>query len=266
MHHRVRSICRVVSFSATRLLPILVSLVFTGCVKEPVDWGDISYRASRLGDPPAISRTWDASLPTLAGTVTACRQSVTVAVNGAEVFRAWWAVRGDSNAVLSMQRSPDGGGTWQPPVLVDTRDSGGRGCARPDPGISYDPVSRYVYLVYFLDAPEGPGVFFAHSMNDGQMFHSPVTVVYGKNAAHASVAGHGDSVVVVFEDPNARTPTLGTVLSHTTGHIFDQRGDVTPEEVRAVQPWVTLSNNRIDVWWMTPDAVDRVGHRQGTWK
>jgi hypothetical protein len=122
-----------------------------------------------------------------------------------------------------------------------------------------------VYLVYFLDAADGPGVFFAHSMNDGLMFHSPVPVVYGRNPAHAGVAGHGDSVVVVFEDPNATTPTLGFVLSHTTGHIFDQRGEVTPEEVHAVQPWVALSGNRISVWWMTPD-IDRVGHREGTWK
>jgi hypothetical protein len=244
----------------------IASLTIAACVKEPVDWGDVSYRRSQLGDPPAISSIRDANLPTVAGTVTACRQSVAAAANGAEVFRAWWAIRPDSNAILSMQRSPDGGATWQPPVLVDARDSGGRGCARPGPGISYDAASKYVYLVYCLDAGDGPGVFFAHSMNDGQMFHSPVPVVYGKTPARASVAGHGDSVVVVFEDPNATTPTLGLVLSHTTGHIFDQRGEVVPEEVRAVQPWVTLSNNRIGVWWMTPDAVDRVGHREGFWK
>jgi hypothetical protein len=266
MHEQLGTISRIAPTVAIRLLSFVTLLVMPACVKDPVDWGDVSYRPSQLGDPPAISSTRDANLPTVAGTVVACRQSVIAVVNAAEVFRTWWAVRADSNAVLSMQRSTDGGATWQPPVLVDARDSAGRGCSRPKPGISYDPSTRYVYLVYFLDAPDGPGVFFAHSMNDGQMFHSPVPVVYGRNPANASVAGHGDSVVVVFEDPNATTPTLGLVLSHTTGHIFDQRGEVTPEEVRAVQPWVTLSNNRIGVWWMTPDAADRVGHREGIWK
>ena len=266
MHKHVGTVSRIASISMLRLLCILSLFALAACVKEPVDWGNVSYRSSQLGDPAAISSVRDANLPAVAGTVAACRRSVAAAVNGAEVFRAWWAVRADSNAVLSMQRSPDGGATWQPPVPVDARDSAGRGCARPHPGISYDAASKYIYLAYFIDAPDGPGVFFAHSMNDGQMFHSPVPVVYGKNPAHASVAGHGDSVVVVFEDPNATTPTLGLVLSHTTGHIFDQRGEVTPEEVHATQPWVTLSHNRIDVWWTTPDAADRVGHREGTWQ
>ena len=98
------------------------------------------------------------------------------------------------------------------------------------------------------------------------MFHSPVPVVYGGPPVRASVAAHGDSVVVVFEDPNATSPTLGIVLSHTTGHIFDQRGQVTAEEIRANQPWVSLEGNHVNVWWMTPDVLDRVGHREGIWK
>lgn len=245
---------------------VLALLAMSACVGEPVEWGDVSYRHSQLGDPPAISATMDAGLPAISGTVAACNESVAAATSGSNIFRAWWAIRSDSDAVLSMQRSPDGGRTWDPPVEVDTRDHGSRGCNRPRPGISQDSASGYVYLAYFLDAADGPGVFFAHSMDGGQMFHSPVPVVYGKTPSHVSVAGHGDSVVVVFEDPNAMTPTLGIVLSHTTGHIFAQRGEITPEEVRAVQPWVSLVGNRIGVWWVTPDAADRVGHREGIWK
>ena len=247
-------------------LALVAALVLTACVDEPVQWGDVSYRHSQLGDPPAISALMDANLPAIAGTVAPCRRSVAAAARRDELFRAWWAVRPDSNAVLSMQQSRDRGQTWEQPLEVDARDRGRRGCTRPGPGLSADSASGYVYLVYFLDAVDGPGVFFAHSMDDGRMFHSPVPVVYGKNPARASVAGHGDSVVVVFEDPNATSPTLGMVLSHTTGHIFDQRGEVIPEDVHAVFPWISLTNNRIGVWWMTPDALDRVGHREGVWK
>ncbi|HEV7388128.1 MAG TPA: hypothetical protein VGN73_05890 [Gemmatimonadaceae bacterium] len=262
---RRRNLSESVTVATTHCLVLVAALALTACVDEPVQWGDVSYRHSQLGDPPAVSAVMDANLPPIAGTVAPCRHSVTAAT-GAELYRAWWAVRSDSNAVLSMQRSKDRGHSWELPVEVDARDRGRRGCTRPSPGVSADSASRYVYIAYFLDAEDGPGVFFAHSMDDGRMFHSPVPVVYGRNPARASVAGHGDSVVVVFEDPNATTPRLGIVLSHTTGHIFDQRGEVIPEEVRAVLPWVSLSNDRVAVWWMTPDALDRVGHREGIWK
>jgi hypothetical protein len=246
------------------ILLALPSLV--ACVKEPVDWGDVSYRNSQLGDPPARSAIMSANLPAISGTVAPCLRSIVTVNHEPEIFRAWWAVRSDSNGVLSMQRSPDRGLSWQSPVTVDDRDRGSRGCTRPSPAIAYDSASKYIYLAYFLDASDGAGVFFAHSMDDGRMFHSPVPVVYGNNPARAGVAGHGDSVVVVFEDPNSTTPRLGIVLSRTTGHIFEQRGEVAPEEVPATLPWVSLKNNRVSVWWMTPDVLDRVGHREGVWK
>jgi hypothetical protein len=244
----------------------LLVFLCSACVNDPVDWGDISYRHSQLGDPPAISAVMDANLPAIPATVVNCNRSVTAAKSREDLFRAWWAVRADSNAVLAMQRSPDAGRSWQSPVIVDDRDAGRRACDRPPPAISYDSSSRYIYLAYFLDARDGSGVFFAHSMNEGAMFHSPVPVVFGNNPARAGIAGHGDSVVVVFEDPNATSQTLGIVLSRTTGHIFEQRELVTPEEVRANNPWVSLEGNRIKVWWMTPDVLDRVGHRDGVWK
>src|SRR6266581_6647710 len=229
---------------------LFAALCLVACVEEPVDWGDVSYRHPQLGDPPARSAVMSAGLPTVAGTVAPCIRSVVSWNSSLEFLRAWWAVRSDSNSVLSMQRSADGGRSWQSPVEVDARDRGGRGCNRPPPGIAYDSASRYVYLVYFLDANDGSGVFFAHSMDEGRMFHSPVPVVYGSSPARAGVAGHGDSVVVVFEDPNSVSPRLGIVLSHTTGHIFDQRGQVTPEEIHASSPWVLLDKNHIRVWWM----------------
>src|SRR6059058_4048087 len=118
MHKHVGTVSRIASISMLRLVCILSLFALAACVKEPVDWGNVSYRSSQLGDPAAISSVRDANLPAVAGTVGACRRSVAAAVNGSEVFRAWWAVRGDSNAVLSMQRSLDGGATWQPPVPV----------------------------------------------------------------------------------------------------------------------------------------------------
>jgi len=252
------------------LLSLALSLLLVACVHEPVEWGNVSYRQSQLGDPDARSAVMSANMPVIAGMSAPCLRSIRTAGNGSELFRAWWSSRIDSNVVLWMQRSGDQGKTWQAPVEVEWRDRGRRGCDRPAPGIFYDSSSGYVHLVYFIEASDGAGVFFAHSMDQGGMFHSPVPVVFGNSPSLASVAAHGDSVVVVFEDPNSTRPTIGIVLSGVTGHIFNQRGQVTPDDVLAIAPWVTLDHNRIRVWWKTPDdsvgGAERVGYRDGIWR
>jgi hypothetical protein len=253
-----------------RARSVLFSVLLYGCGKEPVEWSDVSYRQSQGRDPDARSMVWSANLPAVAGAPSQCIRSIRTAGIGSDLFRAWWSSRSDSSAVLSMQRSSDRGASWHAPVVVESRDRGRRGCDRPAPGIFYDSVSGYLHLVYFLEGSEGAGIFFTHSMDKGEMFHAPVAVVYGNAPADASVAGIGDSVVVVFEDPNSTTPRIGIALSRSAGHIFEQRGQVTPEDVRAVRPWIALERGKITVWWKTPDRsglpVGGVGYRHGVWR
>jgi hypothetical protein len=246
-------------------------LALSACVKEPVDWGDVSYRRSQLGDPDARSAIMSANLPSIAVSPTPCLRSIRTTGTRADLFRVWWASRSDSSVILWMQHSSAAGATWEGPVVVESRDRGRRGCDRPSPGIFYDPTSGYLHLVYFIEGSEGAGVFFSHSMDKGKMFHVPVAVVYGNAPTDASVAGTGDSVVVVFEDPNSTTPRIGIALSRSAGHIFEQRGQVTPDDVRAAAPWVALDHQKITVWWKTPDLSgsqygDQVGYRTGVWR
>jgi len=61
------------------------------------------------------------------------------------------------------------------------------------------------------------------------------------------------------------------VLSHSTGHIFEARGDVTPDDVPAVAPWVTLEHRKVTVWWKPGENAagksgDRIGYRVGVWR
>jgi hypothetical protein len=253
-----------------RALLIWSPVFLFGCAKDPVEWGDVSYRRSQLGDPDARSAVMSAGLPTIAGAPAPCIRSIRPAGSGSDLFRVWWASRGDSSAVLSMQHSGNQGVTWQPPLSVESRDRGRRGCDRPAPGIFYDSVSGYLHIVYFIEGSDGAGVYFTHSMDKGGMFHAPVPVVYGNAPSRASVAGIADSVVVVFEDPNATAPRIGIALSRSAGHIFEQRAQVTPEDVRAVAPWVALDAGKITVWWKAPDLSgsggDRVGYRAGVWR
>ena len=245
-------------------------LALPACVGEPVDWGDVAYRGSQLGDPDARSAVFSANLPQVSGGANQCLRSIRTTGALPDLFRVWWTSRSDSSVILSMQHSRDGGASWSPPLTVENRDRGRRGCDRPPPGVFYDFVSGYLHIVYFIEAATGAGVFFAHSMDKGAMFHSPVPVVFGNTPSAASVAANGDSVVVVFEDPNATAPRIGIVLSHSAGHIFEARGDATPDDVPAVKPWVTLDHRKITVWWKAGEDVagnrgDRVGFRAGNW-
>jgi hypothetical protein len=247
-------------------------LALGGCLSEPVEWDDVAYRQSQLGDPDTRSAILSANLPATADAPFPCLRSIRSVGVGPDVFRAWWASRKDSSVALLVQHSVDGGTTWQQAQVVDSRDRGRRGCDRPSPGIAYDRAHSYLHAVYFIEPTDGAGVFFAHSMDNGAMFHAPVPVVYGNRPSAASVAANGDSVVVVFEDPNATTATIGIVLSHTTGHIFEGRAEATPDDVQAVNPWVALDHRTITVWWKKPVAnVDGqtesgVGYRVGIWK
>lgn len=253
-----------------QLLASLALVIVAACAEEPIRWEGISYRPSRLGDPDARSAIMSASLPEIQGAVSSCIRSIRTAGDSLDLFRVWWSARADSSVMLSLQRSRDLGRTWLAPMVVDSTDRGRRGCDRPAPGTMFDPLGGYLYLVYFLEPGTGAGVFFAHSMDRGDMFHSPMPVIYGKRPAAANVAGRGDSVVVVFEDPNALQPRIGYALSHTNGHIFERHGQVTPSEDAATAPWVALDGKRILVAWKSSSRstanLDRVGFRSGTWK
>ena len=212
-----------------------------------------------------------ANLPSIDGAPAPCIRSIRGAGSDSDLFRVWWASRSDSSAVLSLQHSGDQGATWDFTESVESRDHGRRGCDRPAPGVFYDLASGYLHIVYFIEGSDGAGVYFTHSMDKGRTFHAPVPVIYGNAPSSASVAGSGDSVVVVFEDPNATAPRIGIALSRSAGHIFEQRTQVTPDDVRAVAPWVALAPGKITVWWKALDRsgspnADRVGYRAGAWR
>ena len=259
-----------------------VASLLTACAEEPVEWGGILYRPSRLGDPDTRSSVMSANLVETKPGLNTCIRSIQAAGDTLDLFRVWWSSRNDSSVVLSLQRSKDRGRSWLPPLVIDSMDRGRRGCDRPPPAVAFDPVKGFLYLAYYIEPPTGAGLFFAHSMDRADMFHAPVPVVYGSRAVAAGVAGRGDSVVVVYEDPNTSQSRVGYALSHTSGHIFEKRGQVTPDEEVATAPWVFLKGNRITVSWKSGNLAamtgaggfggqaeaspDRVGVRNGVWK
>jgi hypothetical protein len=256
-----------------RLVAVLGAIAVTACSAEPVTWdapviraGDALHGRLVLDgvEPRFIGDTAALRAPDITG---ACQGSARVAVSGAsgvERYVAWWAPRADSSAALLAARSTDGGVSWTAPEPVDTADHHPLGCSRPAPAIAADSSSGYVHVAYSMRDAQGAGVFFSHSMDHGKLFHSPVTIMYGDQLTDVAIAAHRDTVAVAFIDPSSDHPELGLALSHTMGHIFEQRLTV-PSSTDASTPRIAIAPGRIAVAWIhhVPDGASSTVIRVG---
>lgn len=246
---------------------IILALVFiiTACNKAPtVTWGEIVY-----SNAPQTPNEFPYPLQSTPSR-SACPASVRIAKTGSEEYAAWWESNPDSSVTLMTSRSNDGR-TWAAKIPADTTDHGVRGCGRPPPAIAADSASGYVHIAYFSEPSNGPGIFFAHSMDKAATFHSPVPIVFGRNLSRVSVASSGDKVAVAYEDPNASQPLVGVALSRSMGHIFESRSIASSENGRARQPVVRIAGDSIRLWWSEysprPEvSATRPFYRAGFWK
>jgi hypothetical protein len=242
---------------------LLVACVSIGCAESPVAWNEIRAVTTRAGGALAPDGSFVAdSMPVLAAHVappesTVCAGSLVLARAGRRLFAAWWRVRPDSGALLLAAHSDDEGRRWSAPAAVDTTDQSVSGCRRTPPAIAADSASGYVHVVFALLGREGPGLFYAHSMDGGAMFHAAVPILYGDRLGRASVAADGDVVAVAFEDPNGREPRIGLALSHTMGHIFEDRlMPISDDNEIASRPLVAVQGRRLAVAWLRGDPSD----------
>ena len=171
--------------------------------------------------------------------------------DSARLVAVWWAVRPDSTAWLLSARGSAGGAAWEPAVPIDTLDRGPRGCARPAPSVAWTGDNGYVHVAYWLDAPEGAGVFYAHSMLRGRLYDTdPQPIAYGPRVSRGAVAARGDTVVVAFEDPNGRAPAMVLALSLTAGHGFvDKAIRASSGDFEAMAPAVAVDSGGVLVRW-----------------
>ena len=258
-----------------------LALSASACVPTGVTWADEARRqpgalADSLAlvfdetapDSLAFVPLWTPPVwpeePGLCGTSRRAAQAL-----NHEAYASWFQVKSDSSVLLRVARSDDGGLTWNAAVTADATDVGRAGCARPAPYIAADSLNGYVHLAYHLDAREGAGLFFTHTMERGALFHEPVPIVYGDRPSAAAVASRGDTVVVVYEDPNSRMPRLGLALSRVQGHIFEHRLSASDETGEARTPRVAVRGTRILIAWTatqrgggSPRTVVRTGNLQ----
>ena len=145
--------------------------------------------------------------------------------------------------------------------MVDSVDVGKLGCARPGPSIAAS--GGYVHIAYSLAAPEGFGVFFAHSMDNTATFHSPIAVIYGDRLSATATAAGGMRVAVAYEDPSGNGHRIDVALSETQGHTFEPRERGSPDEMEAVAPEVALRDSVVALSFVQPSGggrIIRLGH------
>ena len=239
--------------------------MLAACAESPIEWSG-GQPGILAAEGPIVLRADGSAVPdstvTLAARVTPpptpmCAGSLALARARGAFVGVWWAPRPDSAVQLLAARSTDGGRTWSAPAPVDTTDAGRGGCNRARAAIAADSASGYVHITYALQALEGPGLFFSHSMDEGVTFHAPVPILYGERLGRTSVAADGDIVVVGFEDPNSSTPRIGLALSRTMGHIFEHRIlPVSDDHDVATRPLVAVRGRRVALAWQTGAATD----------
>jgi hypothetical protein len=244
------------------IVAVMTLLFAVGCAGDPVAWKETSY-----APPPRPAQLPPGTILPAGG---GCPVSVRATRAGSAMFASWWVVRPDSSAQLVVDRSHDGGESWELLVVADSTDHSVRGCARPAPAIALDSATGYVNVAYFMEPQSGSGIFFSHSMDGGLTFHAPVPIVFGDNPSSVGIATSGDRVVVAYEDPNSTEPSVGVALSRTLGHIFEHREIVSSDNERAREPVVELGGNAVRVWWSNYPADPRISatrtaYREGVW-
>lgn len=247
-----------------------VALALTGlavaCGRDPIEWdtpqpveGPVTPEAGLVIEATG-KIAFDGEVRAASAPPGACPGSLRLArLSARDLYGVWWSPRPDSSAALLAARSGDRGLTWSAAVPVDTVDRGISGCSRPAPSIAADSATGAVYVAYSLTAPEGAGIFFSHSMEAGAMFHAPVPLVYGERPAMTSIAAHGDTVVVAYEDPNASPARVSVAISRTMGHIFEARLPVSGNNVGATDPRIARRGRLLAVAW-----IERAGRGEAT--
>lgn len=256
-----------------RTLPLLFLVVLAGCGPEPVLWSDPKAIVPAEGpsrlvvDSTGTARfVADTVRPAASPDVPAlCAATLRTSQGRTLLFASWWTVRPDSSAVLHLARSTDGGRVWSRPMAVDTTDVSTNGCKRPAPALTT--VGDDVYVAYSMIAPEGKGVFFAHSM--GSMLHAPVSVIYGERLVETGIAADEHRVAVAYEEPNGSRPQIDVAISVTQGHLFDWHATASRGIDVASSPAVAMSGPELAVSWLNtppaggaPNRVVRVGRLQ----
>jgi hypothetical protein len=257
VHHAIRLACAAALAAAA-----------AACDRAPIEWkdpvelaghdtlGEGRLAVDSTGHPSVVASVpLPAAVPT-SGSVVLCPGSVRTVKGTKHVYAAWWGMRKDSSATLFVSSAAPPA-DWTKPLSVDTTDMSAAGCDRPPPSVTV--VGDDVFVAYSLHAPEGRGVFFAHTM--GGMVHEPVPVVYGERVVATAIAAKDERVVVAYEEPNGPRHRIDLAISETQGHNFAWHVSASRDVDVGRTPDVAVAGDQLAVSWMSAGGTDSAATR-----
>ena len=246
----------------TRTLPFVAFALAVACAPEPVKWTKLSTDAPTTSTSPAHAIPGNFQLPP-----NACPNSLAVVqMSATEIHATWWQSDSSGQIQLAVARTSDAGANWSTQMIAHAQGRAGFPCSYPPPAVDADSATGYVHLAYFLQAKEGAGVWYTHSMDRGRSWHAATALIFGDAPARSSVASDGWLLAVAYEAPYEPSRQIWLALSPDAGHTFERGVSVTQGSMLAANPRVSLEDRSISVTWTERSqkaVAERIAARDG---
>jgi len=122
-------------------------------------------------------------------------------------------------------------------------------CPHHGPGMSIADDGSY-HLVWFNNAPERHGLFYANTFDQGKTFSTPVSVGnYNAQAAHAHVLAQGKNVFLVWKEFDGKQATLVTMKSADSGATWSQPKILANTTSDSDHPFVIADDKTVYAVW-----------------
>lgn len=178
-----------------------------------------------------------------------CRIALDIDPDGLPVM-LWRHVYGDNirDHALVHFLAPDTAGT---PVRVSHDQWKIDACPHHGPTLSINTDGRY-HAVWFNDAEERKGLFYAHSADAGQHFSAPVSVGrYDRRASHPSVLAVADKVYLSWKEFDGRETQILLQQSDDAGQSWGIPIVLASTSGASDYPLLMKHGSRVFLAWQT---------------
>jgi len=116
--------------------------------------------------------------------------------------------------------------------------------------LEYISDANIYHAVWFNDAKQNHGVFYANSSNAGESFSQPIEVGQYKNqASYADIVTVGNSVYIVWQEIKKSRYQLDIMYSTNNGKSWTYPQLLSTTSKAADYPFVLKNNQHVYVSW-----------------